>query len=144
MGAWQGLFRGTQELWIGRFRSIHARPPRRGRSKPERWIALATQRRPGTPGSMKTSIDVRIENEHEIRPLILQRLERRQFLQNVAGLLAGALGAPLLRADELPRNSNPRAIFGDAVEPDWKQRITVTVGPKKADLVGTTERVIQA
>src|SRR5207237_3058117 len=28
--------------------------------------------------------------------------------------------------------------------PDWKQRLTLTVGPKKADLVGATDRVIQA
>ena len=47
-------------------------------------------------------------------------------------------------ADDLPRNSNPRAIWGDFVEPDWEQRVTITVGPKNADLVGTTDRVIQA
>ena len=39
---------------------------------------------------------------------------------------------------------NPRAISGDSVEPDWRQRLTITVGPKKADLVGATDRVIQA
>ena len=43
-----------------------------------------------------------------------------------------------------PRTRDPRAIFGDAVEPDWNQRLTITVGPQKADLVGTTDRVIQA
>src|ERR1044071_834714 len=72
------------------------------------------------------------------------RLPRRQFLQTVTGLVAGALGAGLARADELPPNPNPRAIFGDTVEPDWEERFTITVGPKKADLVGTTDRVIQA
>ena len=50
----------------------------------------------------------------------------------------------LARADDLPKNTNPRAIFGDSVEPDWDQRLTITVGPKKADLVGATDRVIQA
>src|SRR6058998_209364 len=72
------------------------------------------------------------------------RFQRRQFLRTVSGLVAGAVGANLVRADELPVNTNPRAIFGDPVEPDWKQRVTVTVGPKKGDLVGTTDRVIQA
>src|SRR5437867_8202754 len=73
-----------------------------------------------------------------------QRFQRRQFLKTVSGLAVGAFGAMLARADDLPKNSNPRAIFGDSVEPDWDQRLTITVGPKKADLVGTTDRVIQA
>ena len=73
-----------------------------------------------------------------------QRFHRRQFLRTVSGLVAGALGVSRIRADELPKNTSPRAIFGDSVEPDWKQRVTITIGPKKADLVGTTGRVIQA
>jgi Right handed beta helix region len=71
-------------------------------------------------------------------------VQRRRFLQTVSGLAAGAFGAMLARADDLPKNTNPRAIFGDSVEPDWDRRFTITVGPKKADLVGTTDRVIQA
>jgi hypothetical protein len=74
----------------------------------------------------------------------LRRFERRQFLQAVGGLAAGAFGARLSRADDLPKNTNPRAIFGDWAEPDWEQRLTITVGPEQADLVGTTDRVIQA
>ena len=94
---------------------------------------------------MKNSTDTRfVDNEHTLGPIDFRRLERRQFLQTVSGLLVGAVGAPFLRAEELPPNANPRAIFGDTVEPDWKQRITVTVGPKKADLAGSTDRVIQA
>src|SRR5262245_28877968 len=46
--------------------------------------------------------------------------------------------------DSLPPNSNPRAIAGDVVEPDWIERVSLTVGPANADLVGTTDRVIQA
>jgi len=45
---------------------------------------------------------------------------------------------------DLPPNINPRAIFGDSVEPDWEKRLTITVGQKKGDLVGSTDRVIQA
>jgi len=50
----------------------------------------------------------------------------------------------LLQTDDLPKNTNPRAICGDFVEPDWEQRLTLTVGPEKADIVGTTDRVIQS
>src|SRR3989454_2494998 len=77
-------------------------------------------------------------------PFNPQKYQRRRFLQTVSGLAAGAFGAMLARAEDLPRNTNPRAIFGDSIEPDWDQRLTVTVGPKKADLVGATDRVIQA
>jgi len=73
-----------------------------------------------------------------------QTIQRRQFLRTVSGLAASAFGAMLARADDLPKNTNPRAIFGDSVEPDWDQRVMITVGPEKADLVGATDRVIQA
>lgn len=40
---------------------------------------------------------------------------------------------------------SPRATLGDAVEqPVWEQQLTVTVGPAKADLIGSSEKVIQA
>lgn len=73
-----------------------------------------------------------------------RRFRRREFLRTASGLLACAFTAKLTRADDLPKNVNPRAIYGDSVEPDWSQRVTLTVGPKKADLVGNTDRVIQA
>jgi hypothetical protein len=39
----------------------------------------------------------------------------------------------------------PRATSGDAAaEPKWDERLTLTVGPKKADLVGSSGRVLQA
>src|SRR5438105_1962099 len=71
-------------------------------------------------------------------------LPRRNFLQSLTGLAACALCSPLARAGDLPANANPHAISGDAVEPDWSQTITVTVGPKDADIVGVTDRAIQA
>ena len=64
-----------------------------------------------------------------------QRFQRRPFWHTAAGFAW---------ADDLPQNTNPRAIFGDAVEPDWEQRVMLTVGPEKADLVGATDKVIQA
>src|SRR2546428_14127449 len=77
-------------------------------------------------------------------PFRPQRFRRRQFLQTISGLAAGAFGAMAARAEDLPTNTNPRAIFGDSVEPDWTQRLLITVGHEKADLVGTTDRAIQA
>src|SRR6266508_4107978 len=77
-------------------------------------------------------------------PFRAQRLQRRQFLQTLNALVFGACGAMGVRAEDLPKNANPRAIYGDSVEPDWNERVTITVGPTKADLVGTTDRVIQA
>ena len=72
------------------------------------------------------------------------KLQRRRFLQVASGLVASASSIFLARADDLPKNINPRAIFGDSAEPDWDQRVTITVGPKDADLVGTTDKVLQA
>lgn len=69
---------------------------------------------------------------------------RRQFLGSTAGLLLGSLGTATLRADDLPPVTNPRATSGDAIEPKWDERLTITVGPKKADLVGSDEKVLQA
>jgi len=51
----------------------------------------------------------------------------------------------VLQAAERPAVSTPRATSSDtAVEPDWSQRLTLTVGTDKADLVGTSDRVLQA
>src|SRR5262245_52021380 len=83
------------------------------------------------------------KKENTMTPSNPHKFQRRQFLQTV-GLAAGAFGAMLAGADDLPKNSNPRAIFGDSAEPDWDQGVTITVGHEKADLVGTTDRVIQA
>ncbi len=77
-------------------------------------------------------------------PRTSRTFERRQFLRTAGGLAAGALGAALARAEELPKNTDPRAIWGDTVEPDWRERLSITVGPKKAELVGATDRAIQA
>jgi hypothetical protein len=45
---------------------------------------------------------------------------------------------------DFPRNTDPHAIFGDSAEPDWEQRLTITVGQWKADVIGTADRAIQA
>src|SRR5687767_8098190 len=56
-----------------------------------------------------------------------------------------AFSCSWLRAEERPPVTNPRSTSGDtASEPNWAQRLTITVGPEKADLVGSTEKFIQA
>ena len=53
--------------------------------------------------------------------------------------------AATLGAGERPPVKEPRSTSGDAaVEPDWTQKLTITVGPKDADLVGSTDKIIQA
>lgn len=72
-------------------------------------------------------------------------LDRRLFLMSTGGICATALGRGLFAAEGRPPVTAPRATSGDAVaEPDWDERLTVTVGPKKAQLVGSDEKVIQA
>jgi hypothetical protein len=47
--------------------------------------------------------------------------------------------------DDRPPVTNPRATSGDtSYEPEWEERLTVTVGNKKAQLIGGDEKVIQA
>jgi hypothetical protein len=69
---------------------------------------------------------------------------RRQFLAATTGLVLGSALSPLTLGEERARVANPRATSGDRVEPDWNERLVVTVGPKKADLVGASDKVIQA
>jgi hypothetical protein len=72
------------------------------------------------------------------------RCTRRELLGAVPAVLAGYLMARSARGEEPPKPLNPRATAGDEVEPHWESRLTLTVGPNKADLVGADEKVIQA
>jgi hypothetical protein len=65
---------------------------------------------------------------------------RRQFLAGAALLTAGLR----VSAAEPSPVTQPRATSGDRVEPDWSERLTVSVGPKDADIVGSTDRALQA
>ena len=60
-----------------------------------------------------------------------------QTAARLAGADAGAVDRPV-------PVKIPRATSGDPVEPDWKERLTITVGQQKADLVGSTQKVVQA
>jgi parallel beta-helix repeat protein len=45
---------------------------------------------------------------------------------------------------QAPPVTRPRATSGDVIEPEWEQRLKITVGPAKADIVGSDHRAIQA
>jgi hypothetical protein len=69
-------------------------------------------------------------------------LSRRQAL---LGSLAAGVACSRLPATERPEVTRPRATSGDeAIEPNWNERVTITVGNKDADLVGASEKVLQA
>jgi len=77
---------------------------------------------------------------------------RRQFVNLAVGCGVGTwltsrglADEPSRAIDGRPRVSKPRATSGDKVsEPNWDERLTITVGPKEADLVGTSQKVLQA
>ncbi len=72
-------------------------------------------------------------------------LHRRSFLQAAGGLLAAAGWAGVGLADQQPPVRKPRATDGDeAFEPDWEQRLTIRVGRREGDLVGSDDKVLQA
>jgi Right handed beta helix region len=70
---------------------------------------------------------------------------RRQFLGRFGLSVAAASCGSHLLGSELPRVETPRATDGDErFEPNWDERLTITVGHKDADLVGRDDRVLQA
>ena len=71
-----------------------------------------------------------------------RRWSRRGFLRTVPVAVASAWASAVWGA-ERPAVTDARATSGDRLEPDWQRRLTVTVGPKKAHLVGTDHRVLQ-
>jgi hypothetical protein len=71
-------------------------------------------------------------------------MQRRHFLSaTFAGGLAAGLSASETEA-QAPKVTRPRATFGDRIEPDWAERVKITVGRDKADLIGADHRVVQA
>lgn len=70
-------------------------------------------------------------------------MRRRHFLGSIP-LALGAKAISSAAEPKAPRVTNPRATWGDRIEPDWESGLQITVGPHKADLAGTDNRVIQA
>src|SRR5580692_4136594 len=69
-------------------------------------------------------------------------MHRRAFM-NLAAMGSAAVAGGATGESAIPVTI-PRATSGDAIEPQWDERLTLTVGPSKADLVGSNEKVIQA
>lgn len=71
---------------------------------------------------------------------------RRNLLKSSAGMLfASRLWGQSPESDGRPPVAYPRATSGDKrIEPKWDEKLTITVGPKNADISGTSSRAIQA
>ncbi len=70
---------------------------------------------------------------------------RRSLLKTVSSALAGTALASGAWPSDMPGVTHPRATSGDEhVEPDWENRLTLTVGAENADLCGSSDKVIQA
>lgn len=68
-------------------------------------------------------------------------LSRREAIRLAAGMAWMGWAIP----EGMPEPAQPRAISGDdAIEPDWTERFTVTVGVSEGDIAGGTDRAIQA
>src|ERR1700722_2398606 len=76
-------------------------------------------------------------------------MNRRNFFRMTAFSATVPAGLARLEASEIWGGQavpvkTPRATSGDSVEPDWDERLTISVGAQKGDLVGSNEKVIQA
>lgn len=59
--------------------------------------------------------------------------------------MAAGAALPVKAEDGRPSVVNPRATDGDErFEPNWDERLTVTVGQKRGDLMGSDDKVLQA
>jgi hypothetical protein len=116
-------------FWLGARPSWAQRLPQTARNGlVPRRLALAEPLRPGRPRSNRT----------------IERIAAQWFCATALAVGLVALAAAL-QAAQRPVASTPRATSGDtAVEPDWSQHLTITVGPAPADLVGANDRVLQA
>ncbi len=74
-----------------------------------------------------------------MNPKPYSALTRRGFLAS------SALAAASSAFAASPPIRHPRATSGDSVvEPDWAERLTITVGNRNGDLIGSNEKVLQA
>ena len=71
-------------------------------------------------------------------------LTRRSLLSTGSAGLAGLASTRLRGSNGRPKVKRPRATSGDSLEPNWSERLTVTVGEQKGDLVGVADKPIQA
>lgn len=77
-----------------------------------------------------------------MRPVILSR---RQFLETSVVTGFGSAGIKQLVASETPAVKQRRATDGDQrFEPDWDERISISVGMDRGDIVGSGDKALQA
>lgn len=70
-------------------------------------------------------------------------LSRRQMLASIP--IGGYSLSRIAKGWQPPEVTDPRATDGDSVhEPDWKSKLTITVGVRDGDIVGNSDRPIQA
>lgn len=76
--------------------------------------------------------------------MTVSRIDRRRFLCG-SSALAAVWASRVTLAQELPEVVHPRSTSGDQrFEPDWQTQLTITVGPKDADITGSTDKAVQA
>ncbi|WP_339686416.1 right-handed parallel beta-helix repeat-containing protein [Gimesia maris] len=72
-------------------------------------------------------------------------LSRRDFLGTAVGGGLGMLSLSRLINAGLPTVNEPRATDGDSrFEPDWEERLSISVGPKSGDIIGASDKALQA
>ncbi|QDV48230.1 right-handed parallel beta-helix repeat-containing protein [Gimesia fumaroli] len=77
-----------------------------------------------------------------MRPVILSR---RQFLETAVVTGFGSASIKQLVASETPAVKQRRATDGDQrFEPDWDERISISVGTDRGDIVGSSDKALQA
>jgi len=73
------------------------------------------------------------------------QMTRRRFIGTSSASLAAIVTTDALAAEGRPRVTDPRATDGDdRQQPNWDERMTITVGNREAELVGRDDKVIQA
>lgn len=73
------------------------------------------------------------------------KINRRSFLATTSANLFALNFLPEGKANDTPAVTDPRATSGDEIhEPDWKEKLTITVGPANADIQGKSDKAIQA
>lgn len=70
---------------------------------------------------------------------------RRQFLGATLATGLGFSTAKMLAAGKTPAVTSPRATDGDQrFEPDWDERLSISVGTQKGDITGSGDKALQA
>src|SRR5262245_17114433 len=112
-----------------------------GTSRPS--CAITSTRMPG--GAWPLAPCPLANSERVKMPQFVGCNARAHVAPMLGGLACLALMALWAKAgDNRAQTNGPRVIAGDPSEPEWDRGIIITVGSEKGDLVGATDRTIQA